>query len=158
MVSDVPLISTVEISTPTVGMVASEWSPSSSESIHNCLSRLMSSDLPEFSGPRSSSSTIGRGGAPSHRSFLFCDFSLQYCWVATLTQIRKLELRAFDFWELRRPNLIVRGQLCRATAWGINYPVVTSGRILLFRTHACYTVVVVDLRLFREFRTHNKIM
>ena len=31
----------------------------------------------------------------------------------------------------------------------------TLGRILPCRTHhACYTVVVVDLRLFPEFRTH----
>ena len=45
------------------------------------------------------------------------------------------------------------GQLCRATVWGINYPVVMSGRILLFGTHACYTVVVADLRLFRTHPT-----
>ena len=49
---------------------------------------------------------------------------------------------------------IVGGQLCRATVWGINYPVVTSGRILLFGMHACYTVVVVDLRLFQDASCH----
>ena len=38
---------------------------------------------------------------------------------------------------------IVEGQLSRATVWGINYPVLTSGRIRLTRTHADYTVLSV---------------
>ena len=43
---------------------------------------------------------------------------------------------------------IVEGQLSRATVWGINYPVLTSGRIRLIRTHADYTVLFVVHRPF----------
>ena len=70
---------------------------------------------------------------------------------------------------------IVEGQLYRVTVWGINYPVVRRDasdsvadacslytvlcvcrgpHSTTFRTVALYTVVVVDLRLLPEFRTH----
>ena len=60
----------------------------------------------------------------------------------------------------RIPYIIVEGQLSRATVWGINYPVGTSGRIRSLRTHARYTVLVVGRGPFAtsgrilSFRTH----